>query len=86
MLWLRYKLGKAGPGACFRVLKSLGRARLSGMTVDELQNDTDFPAYLTGYIAPAMLADLIGQGTGSGATLAFMSARSISCVPMMAAV
>lgn len=56
------------------------------MTVDELQNDTDFPAYLTGYIAPAMLADLIGQGTGSGATLAFMSVRSISCVPMMAAV
>ena len=60
MLRLRYKLGKAGPGACFRVIKSLGRARVSGMTVGEKQNDTDFLAYLTGYIAPAMLADLMG--------------------------
>jgi len=30
------------------------------MTVGEKQNDTDFLAYLTGYIAPAMLADLMG--------------------------
>ena len=36
--------GKPGPGACFRVLKSLGRARLSGMTGGEKQNDADFPA------------------------------------------
>jgi hypothetical protein len=52
--------GKAGPGACFRVLKSLGRARFSGMTGGEKQNDTDFPAYLTGYIAPVMLVELMG--------------------------
>ena len=52
--------GKAGPGACFRVLKSLGRARFSGMTGGEKQNDTDFSAYLTGYIAPVMLVELMG--------------------------
>lgn len=44
------------------------------------------PAYLNGYVAPPLLAGLIGQGMSPGAALAFMVAGSVSSVPAMAAV
>ncbi|MHA1188861.1 MAG: permease [Alphaproteobacteria bacterium] len=44
------------------------------------------PAYLNGYVAPALLAGLMEQGMGAGAAMAFMIAGAVSCVPAMAAV
>ena len=43
-------------------------------------------AYLNGYVAPPMLADLMTQGMGAGPALAFMIAGSISCISAMAVV
>jgi uncharacterized membrane protein YraQ (UPF0718 family) len=44
------------------------------------------PAYLNGYVAPALLAGLIAQGMSNGAAMAFMIAGSVSSIPAMAAV
>lgn len=44
------------------------------------------PAYLNGYVAPAMLAGLIEQGMSPGAAMAFIVAGAVSSVPAMAAV
>jgi uncharacterized protein len=44
------------------------------------------PAYLNGYVAPALLAGLMEQGMSGGAALSFMIAGAVSCIPAMAAV
>ncbi len=44
------------------------------------------PAYLNGYVAPALLAGLMEQGMGAGAAMAFMVAGAVSSIPAMAAV
>ena len=44
------------------------------------------PAYLNGYVAPALLAGLMEQGMSAGAAMAFMVAGAFSCIPAMAAV
>jgi len=44
------------------------------------------PAYLNSYVAPPLLAGLIGQGMSAGAAMAFMVAGAISSIPAMAAV
>ncbi len=44
------------------------------------------PAYLNGYVAPALLAGLMDQGMSAGAAMAFMVAGAFSCIPAMAAV
>lgn len=44
------------------------------------------PAYLNSYVAPPLLAGLIGQGMSSGAAMAFMIAGAVTCIPAMAAV
>lgn len=44
------------------------------------------PAYLNGYVAPALLAGLMDQGMSAGAAMSFMVAGAISSIPAMAAV
>ncbi|MFV0512963.1 MAG: permease [Jhaorihella sp.] len=44
------------------------------------------PAYLNGYVAPPLLAGLVGQGMSPGAAMAFIVAGSVSSIPAMAAV
>lgn len=44
------------------------------------------PAYLNGYVAPALLAGLIDQGMSVGAAMSFMVAGAVSSIPAMAAV
>ncbi len=44
------------------------------------------PAYLNGYVAPALLAGLMDQGMSAGAAMAFLTAGAVSSVPAMAAV
>lgn len=44
------------------------------------------PAYLNGYVAPALLSGLMEQGMGAGAAMSFMIAGSVSSIPAMAAV
>ena len=44
------------------------------------------PAYLNGYVAPALLAGLIEQGMSNGAAMAFMISGAVSSIPAMAAV
>ncbi len=44
------------------------------------------PAYLNSYVAPPLLAGLLGQGMSAGAAMAFMIAGSVSSIPAMAAV
>jgi len=44
------------------------------------------PAYLNSYVAPPLLAGLIGQGMSAGAAMAFMIAGAVSSIPAMAAV
>ncbi len=44
------------------------------------------PAYLNGYVAPALLAGLMDQGMGAGAAMAFLTAGAVSSIPAMAAV
>lgn len=44
------------------------------------------PAYLNGYVAPAMVAGLVEQGMQPGAAVAFLIAGGVSSIPAMAAV
>ncbi|GHG84803.1 permease [Pseudodonghicola xiamenensis] len=44
------------------------------------------PAYLNSYVAPPLLAGLIGQGMSVGSAMAFMIAGAVSSIPAMAAV
>ena len=44
------------------------------------------PAYLNGYVAPALLSGLMEQGMSGGAAMAFMVAGAVSSIPAMAAV
>ncbi len=44
------------------------------------------PAYLNGYVAPALLAGLMEQGMSAGAAMAFLTAGAVSSIPAMAAV
>lgn len=54
---------------------AIGLAALIGM-----------PAYINGYVAPALLSGFVEQGMSPGAALSFMIAGSVSCIPAMAAV
>jgi uncharacterized membrane protein YraQ (UPF0718 family) len=44
------------------------------------------PAYLNSYVAPPLLAGLMGQGMSTGAAMSFMVAGAVSSIPAMAAV
>lgn len=56
-------------------IKPIATAALLGM-----------PAYLNGYVAPALLSGLVGQGMSLGAAMAFMVSGAVSSIPAMAAV
>ena len=44
------------------------------------------PAYLNSYVAPPLVAGLMGQGMSAGAAMAFMIAGAVSSIPAMVAV
>ncbi len=57
-----------------------------GITTIALAAAVGMPAYLNGYVAPALVAGLMDQGMSAGAGLAFMVGGAVSSVPAMAAV
>ncbi|MEO1504700.1 MAG: permease [Pseudomonadota bacterium] len=65
------------------VASVVGGEGLSPIVISAL---VGMPAYLNGYVAPAMVAGLVEQGMQPGAAVAFLVAGAVSSIPAMAAV
>ncbi len=65
------------------ILKVIGGEGLGAIALAAV---VGMPAYVNGYVAPALLSGFVQQGMSQGAALSFMIAGSVSCIPAMAAV